>query len=284
MRWLHPALALALLYAPLGANAGLTLHEQRSSPLDLAVSGLLAGVPGGAVRYVRYADLRAMPSTVLHLTGEFVPGDQEVTVVFLGDLWEALPVVPGADCLLASCSDKYASVYRRDFIARYRPFLILEINGAGPDKWPPRGLDFNPGPYVISVSQDLAPAAAGYLDLEHKKPWGVTGLEVASFATRFGDAYRGPWAALSARAQAGRDLWINACASCHFGPGSIFSGNQSHQAFAVIAAIARGDPALFRRYVRDPKSVIASAKMEPHPRYTDAQLDAIAAFVTAEGK
>ena len=89
-------------------------------------------------------------------------------------------------------------------------------------------------------------------------------------------------APLSERAAAGREIWINACDSCHLGPGRIFSGNQSRQAFAVLSAIARGDPALFRKYVRDPKSVISTAKMEPHPHYSDAQLDSIIAFVEAE--
>jgi hypothetical protein len=282
MRWFPPACALLLLAAPPAARASPTLFEQRSSPFDLEVSGLLAGVPAGAVRYLRYGELRAMPVTVLHLPGEFTPGDQEATVVFLSDLWKALPVAAGADCILASCSDKYASVFTRGFIARYRPFLVLEINGAGPDKWPPKGLDFNPGPYVITLSQALEPAVAEVVDVEHKKPWGVTSLEFAGFADRFGDAYKGPWASLSARARAGRDLWINSCASCHFGPGRIFSGDQSHQAFPIVAAIARGDPALFKRYVRDPRSVISTAKMEPHPHYSDAQLDSIIAFVTAE--
>jgi cytochrome c2 len=273
--------ALALLFASV-ARAALPLLEQPSSPYDLAVSGELSGVPHGAVRYVRWSDLRSLSTTVLPMDGEFVPGGQEVTVVFLGDLWKALPVSPGADCMLATCVDRYASVFTSAFLARYRPFLVLEINGTGPDKWPPKGLDYNPGPYAITVSDRIAPAASGYLDLSHKKPWGVSGIEIAEYSRRFSDAYRGRWAALSERAAAGREIWINACDSCHLGPGRIFSGNQSRQAFAVLSAIARGDPALFRKYVRDPKSVISTAKMEPHPHYSDAQLDSIIAFVEAE--
>jgi hypothetical protein len=279
----HRLAALTLLLAPAlpSARATLPLFEQRSSPYDLEVSGELAGVPPGGVRYVRYSDLRSLPTAVLRMTGEFVPGEQAVTVVFLGDLEKELPASPGADCVLATCVDRYASVFTRDFIARYRPFLVLEINGEGPDKWPPKGLDFNPGPYVITVSEALVPEAASVLDIAHKKPWGVSGIEIATFSKSFSGAFQGRWSAISARAAAGRDIWINDCDSCHLGPGGIFSGNQSRQAFAIIAAIARGNPALFKQYVRDPKSVISTAKMEPHPQYTDAQLDSVIAFTGA---
>jgi hypothetical protein len=278
------AMAVLLGFVPPSAHAGVPLFERRASAFDLQVSGDLAGVPPGTVRYVRYSDLRALPATVLRVTGEFFPGEQDLTVVFLGDLAKELSANPGADCVLASCVDRYASVFPADFIARYRPFLVLAIDGAAPDKWPPKGMDYNPGPYAITVSEKLAPGVAGWIDLDHKRPWGVSGIEFARFSARFADAYTGRWSSLSPRAAAGRDIWINACDSCHLGPGRIFSGNQSRQAFPIIAAIARGDPPLFKRYVRDPKSVISTAKMEPHPNYTEAQLDSIIAFVEAERK
>lgn len=284
MRPRHAAIAALLAVLAPSLRAGLPLFTRRASAFDLEVSGELAGVPSGAVRYVRYSDLRALPSTVLRLTDEFVPGGQDVTVLFLADLWKALPVSADADCMLAGCVDRYASVFPSDFIARCRPFLVLEINGAGPDRWPPKGLDYNPGPYAITVSEKLAPAAAGFPDLDHKKPWGVSSIEVANFKRSFAGAYRGRWASLSARASAGRALWIGSCDSCHLGPGGIFSGNVSRQAFPIVAAVARGDPPLFRQYVRDPKSVLSSAKMEPQPRYTDAELDSIIAFLEAEQK
>jgi hypothetical protein len=43
--------------------------------------------------------------------GEFMKGPQVLTVVFLSDLWKALPTGPGADSILATCADGYASVY-----------------------------------------------------------------------------------------------------------------------------------------------------------------------------
>jgi hypothetical protein len=275
------AAAMILLALPLAAQA-LELRPQRGSPTDLAITGLLAGLPRGEARYVRWSDLRALPVVRLRLRDEFAPGDEEVTVLFLDDLWRALPRAAGADVLLATCSDGYASVYRRDFIARFRPFLILEIDGRGPAQWPPPGLTSNPGPYVISVAAGVAPAVATLLDANHKKPWGVVALEVASYAERFHDAYAGPWARLSVRGEAGRNIWINSCASCHAGPGKIFGGSKSGQAFPTLAALAAANPAFFRAYVRHPQALVPNAKMESHPHYTDAQLEALIAFITAE--
>jgi hypothetical protein len=262
----------------------LELHRERASPTDLALTGKLTGVPAGETRYVRWADLRTLPTSKLTLIGTFMPGPQEVTALFLSDLWQALPRATDTDVLLATCKDGYASVYRQDFIESYRPFLVLEINGIGPDKWPPPGRKTDPGPYVIHVSTELVPAAANLLDVGHKRPWGTVALEVANFSERFRDAFTGKWAALTPRAAAGREIWINSCASCHRGPGTIFGGTKSDRPFEVLAAHAAYNAAYFRKYVRAPTSVLPGATMEPHPHYTDTQLDELIAFITAESK
>lgn len=259
----------------------LDLHRERNSSYDLALTGRLAGVPNGETRYARWSDLRALSTSQVTLDGEFVPGPQVLTVVFLSDLWKALPVAQGADTFLATCADGYASVFTSSFIAKYRPFLVLEINGNGPKDWPPPGLDYNPGPYVVTVSAGLVPAAAAFPDLEHKKPWGVTALEVASYAERYKAIYSGKWAALSASAQKGRETWVNSCASCHAGPPGVFGGTKADRPFQVIAAYAGYDRPYFARYVRDPKSLVPSAKMEPHPHYSDEELSSLIAFITA---
>lgn len=280
-RLVRLALASVLLCANLSA---LELKPQRGSSHDLAVSGRLAGVPSGETRYISWAELRALATTRLQLTGEFVPGEQEVTALFLQDLLAVLPLAPGADTVLATCTDGYASIYRTAFIAEYRPFLVLEINARGPEHWPPPGLKFNPGPYVISISPKLAPAVATLLDAGHKRPWGVTALEFVNFAERQRDVFSGRWAAPSAAAQVGREIWVNSCASCHQGPGRMFGGTKSDRPFPVLVAHAAYNADYFRKYVRDPQGVIAGAKMEAHPHYTDEQLAALIAFITADGK
>ncbi|MEO7599704.1 MAG: cytochrome c [Opitutus sp.] len=261
-------------------RASLPLQETRGSATDLAVTGELTDLPTNAVRYVRHADLAALPTSQLKLTGEFVPGEQTVTVVYLKDVWAALPKTRSADTLLATCSDGYASVFRVDFIATYQPFLILEINGAKPEAWPPPGLSFNPGPYVISVSSAVVPAVAQLLDAGHKRPWGVNAIEVANYQTRFA-ALRPATHEPSAGREMGREIWINSCASCHSGPPNTFGGTKSERPFAIVAFRAKMEPVYFMRYVRDPKSVSPEARMEPHPHYSDEQLSALISFITS---
>ncbi|HEY1765951.1 MAG TPA: cytochrome c [Opitutaceae bacterium] len=274
---------VAALCAFLGAPVwALDLHPTRSSATDLEVTGRLAGVTPGDARFVAWSDLRALPTRVLEMDGEFVSGKQLVTALFLADLMKALPVKPGTDCFLATCADGYASVFTSAFMARYRPFLVLEINGKGPKDWPPKGLAFNPGPYVITVSTTLAPEFATYRDSEHKRPWSVTTLEAASYAERFKAIYSGRWARLSASAQDGREIWVNSCASCHQGPAEVFGGTKAGRPFQAIQAYAGYDRMFFDKYVRDPKSIMACAQMEPHPHYGDAELDGLAAFLTPE--
>jgi cytochrome c2 len=275
--------ALFLLAAAVPARS-LDLQPERGSPYDLAVTGLIAGVPDGETRFVRWKDLRALPTAQVTVDGEFVRGPQVLTVVFLDVLLKALSPGVGADTILATCSDGYAAVYTSAFIGRYRPFLVLEIDGKGPADWPPPGLSFNPGPYVVTVSPELVPDVANFPDVEHKKPWGVTILEVASFADRDKGAFTGKWASLSTGAQKGREIWINSCASCHQGPSGVFGGTKAGRPFEVIAAYAGYDRAYFTKYVRDPKSLVPCAKMEPHPHYTDAELSDLIEFITAGQK
>ena len=71
------------------------------------------------------------------------------------------------------------------------------------------------------------------------------------------------------------------CASCHAGPPGTFGGTKANRPFQVIAAYAGYDRAFFVKYVRDPKSLVRCAKMEPHPHYTDAELSGLIAFIAA---
>lgn len=275
------AVALLFLVASAVTGRALELHADRASPFDLALTGRLTGVAPGITKYARWTDLRALPTTKLNMVGEFVDGPQTLTVIFLEDLWKALPVAPGADCVLATCADGYASVLTSSFISKYRPFLVLEINGKGPVDWPPPGLDFNPGPFVITESSDLVPSVATYRDVEHKKPWGVVKLEIANYAERYQAIYSGKWASLTPDAADGREIWINSCASCHDGPQGTFGGTKAGRPFEVLAAYAGYARAFFVKYVRDPKSLVPSAKMEPHPHYSDEDLSDLIAFMTA---
>lgn len=274
-------LAGVVLLATLGVapSRALELHAERSSPFDLALTGRLEGVPAGETRYLRHAELAALPTRVLKLTGEFVPGEQDVTVVMLDDVLAKLPRKADADALIAICNDGYASIYTGEFMAEYRPFVVLEINGKGPETWPPEGLTFNPGPYVISITKQLAPDAPALLDAGHKRPWGVDTIEFVNYQERFGLWYKGALKEPSPLIAEGRDIWINSCFSCHNAPQESLGGTKAARPIQIVATHAAYNATYFKTYVRDPKKLNPIATMEPHPHYTDAQLDALIAFL-----
>jgi cytochrome c2 len=229
---------------------------------------------------VARAALLALPRTDVDVTGEFGTKAKMATVVLLEDLLKALPLSPGADLVLADCKDGYMGVYPLDFIRRYHPFLILQLDGIGPEGWPPPGLQYDPGPYVAYVSEHLAPGVGAFRDVEHKKPWGVIALRVTSRAAAFGAFSRDRWADASAPVAAGREIWIHSCASCHPGPDGVAGGTKSGLPFAVPVAVAGSNARFFMQYVRSPTSLVPTAKMEAHPHYTDAELGQLIAFLT----
>jgi hypothetical protein len=274
------AFLAALLASSTGLSAALELHDERASPYDLALKGSLQGVPAGETRYLRRADLETLPSRSLTVTGEFVPGEQTVTIVMLDDLLARLPRTPDADTVIATCTDGYASLYTHDWIASYKPFLVLQINGQGPDHWPPPGMKFNPGPFVISVADELASGVSTQLDIGHKRPWGMDTLELANYAARFAPLLSAPPEALPPLVAEGRTLWVNSCFSCHEAPGATsLGGTKAARPLPILAMHATYNPAFFKTYVRTPTAMNPAAKMEPHPHYTDAQLDALIAFL-----
>jgi cytochrome c2 len=276
------ALWVPLLFlCSLAAHAGsLALLPGRGDPHDLPISGLLEGAPAGTPLHVARAALLALPRTDVDVTGEFGPKAKMATVILLEDLLKALPLSPGADLVLADCKDGYMGVYPLDFIRRYHPFLILQLDGIGPEGWPPPGLQYDPGPYVAYVSEHLAPGVGAFRDVEHKKPWGVIALRVTSRAAAFGAFSRDRWADASAPVAAGREIWIHSCASCHPGPDGVAGGTKSGLPFAVPVAVAGSNARFFMQYVRSPTSLVPTAKMEAHPHYTDAELGQLIAFLT----
>lgn len=278
-KWL---ICLSFTLASAGTAPALTLHTERQDPTDLEISGLLVDLPAGESRWLRWGDLRTLPTQEFEQEGEFLPGRHKVRVVFLQDVLDKLPISPAADAVTAVCHDGYASVFRTAFTTKWRPYIVLEINGAGPTQWPPAGMTFNPGPYVISVNDHTAPDVSKVLDVSHKQPWGVTAIKLVNYADEFAPFAKGEWAALSERAFRGRELWVNSCYSCHKGPGEEIGGTKGGRPFAVLRAYAQHNKAYFRNYVRNPKGINPSAQMTAHPHYTDTQLAELIAFIVAE--
>src|SRR5271154_6069446 len=51
-------------------SSKITLHDVRTSPLDLELGGDLVGTPAGTVRYVRREDLLALPQTTFTVSDD----------------------------------------------------------------------------------------------------------------------------------------------------------------------------------------------------------------------
>lgn len=278
-KFIAAAYCAFMLTRAMSAQTGLTLHLVKDSPQDLAISGKIKGLPPGETRYIRWSQLRALPSRELVMTDQVMQGKHTLVIVMLDDVLRAIPVAAEADALIATCNDGYASIYSSEFVAQYKPFFVLEINGRKPDQWPPEGMTFNPGPYVISIADEVAPGSGQLLDAGHKRPWGVDALEIIAYNERFAPIYTGALKTPASLAHEGRNIWINSCFSCHQVIPSNLGGIKAGRPIQVVAAQAAFNPDYFKKYVREPQKVNPSAKMEPHPHYTDAQLDALIAFL-----
>lgn len=278
------ALTFVMLLGTVTAPAAhaVELHAARASPTDLEVSGLLRGVAPGEKRFVHWEDIRRLPSRTIETDGEFMQGTQTVRIVLLEDLLSQLPLAPGFDTVIATCSDGYAAVYTAEFRQAWKPFVIVEINSAGPSAWPLTGMPTDPGPYIVSVSDAVTPGVSKLLDVAHKQPWGTVALGFAREDEAFRSFHEGPWRTLSAAGERGRTLWMNSCFSCHTGPGDSIGGSRSGRPFAMLQALAQHSPGYFESYVRNPRASRPDALMTPHAHYTAEQMADLIAFVVAE--
>ncbi len=258
------------------------LHPVRSAATDLQISGLLEDVPEGESRWIRWNDIRDLPSQIIETEGEFLAGRQEVRIVLLQDLMDRLPVANGADTVLADCADGYTSVFTHDFRSSWKPYIVVTINGQGPAAWPLPGMNMDPGPYVVSVSEEVVPGVDKLMDVAHKRPWATTGLRFVHYADEFAAIRTGEWQSLSESATRGRELWVNSCHSCHTGPDGITGGSKSGRPFAVLKAHASFNRDWFVDYVRNPATKNPAALMTPHPHYSDSQFSDLIAFILAE--
>lgn len=277
-RYCRLALGLSFAAVPI-AGLALELHTEKESPYDLALKGKIEGLVPGELRYLRWSDLKGLSTSKMRVDGEFVPGEQEVTIVMLDEVLSKIPRPAGADAIISTCNDGYASIYTSEFIAERRPFIVLEINGNGPEKWPPGGMKFNPGPYVISIADQLSPGASKILDAGHKRPWGVDTLEFINYTERFSQLHTGALSAPGILAEKGRELWINSCFSCHNLPQENLGGTKATRPIQIVATHAAYNPDYFKSYVRNPTKMNPMAKMEPHPHYSDDQLNELIAFL-----
>ena len=271
----------ALISACFGVGFGFLGCSQSSS--EATASEPTGELPlevnfAGATKSWSYETISALLSeSFVFDNGSYFDG-RAVKVVRMATFWEAVDPEGAADVMTAYCKDKYFSVYTRDFVETYNPFIIYEVDGNTPSAWTD-GLE-NASPFFISCA--FEEGTPPYLDKGHKQPWGVESVTFGKYDELFSVFYEAGFADLSEPAHTGRKIWINSCASCHQGPSDGIGGHKAVRPWEVLAVHARHNESYFINYTRDPKSINPAGLMEPHPQYSDEQMAALVAFLTTE--
>jgi mono/diheme cytochrome c family protein len=261
------------------APARISLIAERSSPGDLEIGGELAGLPAGAVRYVRYEDLLALPQESYTISDDTnFKGQVEISGVALITLAKLFGQTAHSNLILAICYDKYRSNYPSDYLAAHRPILVLKINGQLRNQWPQSEYGGSLGPYLIS-HPTFRPS---FTVLSHKDeaqiPFGVTRIDFRTESVVFGTILpKGKWAQDSPVWQ-GYQIARQDCFRCHglYGEG----GERASRSWLVLAAWAATDSSRFQQYIHNPQSIQASAKMPAHADYDQDTLAALTAYFT----
>jgi len=252
------------------------LRTSRTSPSDLEVSGDLAGVASGEIRFLTREDLLAVSQAMTIKPGD---GNHTVTAqvkaVPLEDLAGALGV-PAGDMVIAICKDRYRAHYNRAYLAAHRPALVMEMNGRALSDWPKDEEGNDPGPYEIAHENFKAAFKVLAAGDEPQIPWGVVRLEFRDEASVFGAIAPKGIHASDEAVQDGFKIAQQNCFRCHNNGAE--GGLKSGVTWTVLAALAANSPGFFTDYVRDPKAKNPKTQMAGSPNYDDATMRALIAY------
>jgi len=261
----------------------LNLYAVRTSALDLEVVGELAGLPGGATRYITRADLLALPQVSFEVTDDAnFRAPVRVRGVELEVLENKVAVKSKESLIVAVCSDFYRGFYPSAYVRAHKPVLALEINGQAPPDWPKsrEGTSSPMGPFLITHAH----FAPGFKILAHQDepqiPWGVVRLEFRNEKMFYEPFGRRGSQAEDPTVQAGYRIAVQNCLRCHGIGGEPTKAKYNWSALGTMAAEA---PEQFVSYVKNPRSVAPYAQMPANPAYDDATLRALTAYFRAFG-
>jgi mono/diheme cytochrome c family protein len=269
------------------AVSSITLHAERTSPLDLEVSGELSGVPPGSTRYLKRDDLLALPqSTFIVKNDANFRGPTQVSGVMLDELIRKLGVAPESDMVVAICADQYRANYPQAYIAEHHPLLVLKVNDQPPSGWPKdaegpsaEGHGQDMGPYMISHPKFLPSFKVSPMGDEAQIPWGVVRIEVRNEKTVYDAITPHGLHAADEMVQSGYWLARQNCFRCHHNGKE--GGTKAGHPWQVLSAWATASPEYFDAYVRNPKSKNPNAQMPGNPGYSDKNIAALTAYFQA---
>ena len=278
------ALILALVDAKKPATQGsetepqrLSLHDSRTSPTDLLLSGDVPGTSDYAGRYVAYSELLKLPQVTFTVTDDSnFHGKAEIKGIYLEELLRAFGI-PGANMLIAAiCDDEYEGHYPAEYRAAHHPILVLAVNGHPLHLTRRTAEDGDYGPYLVSH----ASFTSRYKVLAHEEeaqiPNGVLELRFEKEDEVFHAIEpRGDFAAGSPQMQ-GYLIAQQNCFRCH--NAGAYGGRKAGISWSVLGKLATTKPEYFKAYVKDPESESAYAEMPGFPEYDDTTLAALIAY------
>lgn len=255
----------------------LLLHDKRTSPTDLALSGDLPGSSAYAGRFVAYSELLKLPQVTFTVTDDpNFQGRTEIKGVYLDELLRVFNI-PGDTTLIgAICDDGYEGHYPVEYRAAHHPILVLTLNGK-PLPIESRKADGGSyGPYLVSHPF----FKSRYRTLAHPEeaqiPNGVLELHFVSEAQVFRAIHpRGDFAADSPQMQ-GYTIARENCFRCH--NAGAYGGRKAGISWASLGRMAGTKPDYFSAYIKDPQAESPYAQMPSFPDYDEATLAALTAY------
>jgi cytochrome c2 len=271
-----------LLSAQTAAHLPL-LHATRQTATDLEVAGEIPGVAAGTVQFISYADLLRLPQVTYTVSDDSnFPTPARISGVTLEQLRRSLG--SDADLVVAICEDKYRANYPASYLSAHHPVLVLTVNGKSQADWPKTHDGGSLGPYVISHASFIASFEVDSHKDEAQIPFQVVRLDFRSESQVFGAIAPPGSFAPGSPVMNGYRIAQQNCYRCH-NVGEE-GGHMASIPWLVIAALAKGDPEFFARYVRNPQAVSPQNKMPANPEYDDQTIAALRAYFStfAAGK
>ncbi|NBB80705.1 MAG: c-type cytochrome [Verrucomicrobia bacterium] len=186
--------------------------------------------------------------------------------------------LPNDVSLLANSYDGYFSVYRPEFIDSFEPYFVLAFTERS-DGQLQLGDSPDLGPHYITFERQPEKGSDVLFDPDNKRPFGVNHIQIGAYEDLMGPLYSGALDDVTDVVASGREFYINNCMSCHAWEDKELGGVLSNRNSTILAVHARYNADYFKDYVYEPTRFIPDVLMPAHPHYTDAEIDAIAAFL-----
>jgi cytochrome c2 len=247
------------------------LHATRQAPTDIEVGGAISG----AGQFISYHDLLQLPQVSFMASNDSnFRAPARLGGVGLDQLRRLLGA--GGDMVVAICRDGYRSNYPASYLAAHHPVLVLTVNGNAQESWPKSEYGGELGPYVVA-NPSFTP---GFKVLSHNDeaqiPFQVVRLDFRSESEVFGPIAPHGTFAPDSPVMEGYQIAKQNCYRCHNMGAE--GGHMASLAWPVVAAMAKGSPEFFARYVRNPQALNPHSKMAASPEYDDQTIAALRAY------